>query len=85
MTASAFAVPTVTSAAVNYFDKTTTVTKSMSAAEVENQPYGTTPIWIKAACPSGYRVTGGGYSASTAPDVYDQPALHGGQKSVLLQ
>ena len=63
MSASAFAVPAVTSAAVNYFDTTRTVTKTMGAAAVEDRNYGTEPIWLSVACPSGYRVTGGGYSA----------------------
>ena len=65
ISASAFAVPAVTDAAVNYFDKTVTVTKTMTAAEIENRNYGTDPISLTVACASGYRVTGGGYSVST--------------------
>ena len=65
VSAGAFAAPGVTEAAVNYFDTTVTVTKTMTPAQIESRNYGTDPISLTASCASGYRVTGGGYSTST--------------------
>ena len=39
MVASAFAVPAVADAAVNYFDTTTTVTRTMTADDIDGQNY----------------------------------------------